>query len=42
MMQEENDIWVLYVFFDSDYAGDKDYCLSIGGYVLHIQGVLVS
>ena len=38
----QDDVWVLYVYSDSDYGGDKDSCISVGGYVLYVCGVPVS
>ena len=37
---DTDNVWILQVYSDSDYTGDKDTCLSIGGYVLYIGGVL--
>ena len=41
-LQDKNNIWDLYVYFNSDYDRDKDSHLNVGGYVLYIRGVPVS
>ena len=38
----EKDKWEFKCMCDSDYAGDKDNCLSVRGYCIYIKGCLVS
>ena len=40
--KEEDEPWILHAYSDSDYAGDKDTRLLVGGFVLYIHGVPVS
>ena len=34
--------WIILLFSDSDWAGDKDNRTSVGGYMLFLNGVLIS
>ena len=35
-------VWKIILFSDSDWAGDKDNRRSVGGYMLFLNGVLIS
>jgi Reverse transcriptase (RNA-dependent DNA polymerase) len=39
---EENSTWIMSAYCDSDYAGDKDGRKSVSGFVIYIQGCLIS
>ena len=42
MPTSEKDKWEYECMCNSDYAGDKDNCLTVTGYCIYINGCLIS